>query len=60
MVEMSNEPKDPFSEGEDARLDGYSEDANPYDPETEEAAHRHWRDGWVRMDRELGDSGDDA
>jgi hypothetical protein len=56
---MSDEPKDPFSEGEDARLGGYSEDANPYDPEREKYAHDHWQDGWIRMDEEMGGSEDE-
>lgn len=38
--------RDPYAEGVDAFMEGLSETANPYDPETEEEAHCSWNDGW--------------
>ena len=37
---------DPFAEGKDAALAGWSEDANPYDLFENEEAHMLWHDGW--------------
>jgi len=41
-----NRTDDPHSEGYDACLAGLSEDANPYDPETEEIDYLSWNDGF--------------
>ena len=45
---MNMEP-DYFAEGADAALAGAPETANPYDLDTEEAAHLSWNDGWASI-----------
>ncbi len=46
---MPADPKDgrdPYAEGREAADCGNSFDVNPYNPESEEAAHGLWHDGW--------------
>jgi hypothetical protein len=42
-----------------ARWKGYSEDANPYDPEIEPGDYRRWDAGWRCADNDLDDADDD-
>ena len=56
MAQASN---DAFSDGENARWKGYSEDANPYDPEVDPSDYRRWDSGWRSADNDLDDADDD-
>ena len=57
--EMAQASNDAFSDGENARWKGDSEDANPYDPEIEPGDYRRWDAGWRSADNDLDDADDD-
>jgi hypothetical protein len=50
---MEQASSDAFSDGEIARWMGYSEDANPYDPEIDPGKYRRWNEGWHSADNNL-------
>ncbi|GLS20963.1 hypothetical protein GCM10007874_39800 [Labrys miyagiensis] len=56
---MEQSLSDAFSDGEIARWTGYSEDANPYDPEIDPCDYRRWNEGWHSADNDLDDADGD-
>ncbi|WP_413991177.1 hypothetical protein ACMDCR_03415 [Labrys okinawensis] len=56
---MEQASSDAFSDGEVARWMGYSEDANPYDPEIDPGGYRRWNEGWHSADNDLDDADGD-
>ncbi|GLS20170.1 hypothetical protein GCM10007874_31870 [Labrys miyagiensis] len=56
---MEQATNDAFCDGEIARWTGYSEDANPCDPDIDRGHYRRWSEGWHSADNDLDDADGD-